>query len=70
MLFYPLPILRVNPTKRYWIGQSYFVHPQTVLQISIPFQRSYIGQQQASCLSVCYVSMEVQKGIRNVLPKG
>ena len=27
------------------IGQSYFVHPQTVLQISIPFQRSYLGRQ-------------------------
>ena len=35
------PILRVIPPNVLGIGQSYFVHPQTVLQISIPFQRSY-----------------------------
>ena len=43
------PILRVIPPNVLGIGQSYFVYPQTVLQISIPFQRSSIGQQ-ASCL--------------------
>ena len=40
----PPPFSGVIPPNVLGIGQSYFVHPQAVLQISIPFQRSYIGQ--------------------------
>ena len=48
LLFYP-PFSGLIPPNVLGIGQSYFVDPQTVLPISIPFQWSYIGQQ-ASCL--------------------
>ena len=38
LLFYPPPpFSRLIPPNVLGIGQSYFVHPQTVLQISIPF---------------------------------
>ena len=40
LLFY-LPFSGLIPLNVFGIGQSYFVHPQTVLQISIPFQRIY-----------------------------
>ena len=40
LLFYP-PFSGLIPPNVLGIGQSYFVHLQTVLQISIPFQRSY-----------------------------
>ena len=33
----PPPFSRLIPPNVLGIGQSYFVHPQTVLQISIPF---------------------------------
>ena len=39
------PFSGLIPPNVLGIGQSYFVHPQTVLHISIPFQRSYIGRQ-------------------------
>ena len=50
LLFYPPPhpFSGSIPPNFLGIRQSYFVHPQTVLLISIPFQRSYIGRQ-ASC---------------------
>ena len=35
------PFSGLIPPNVLGIGQSYFVHPQTVLQICIPFQRSY-----------------------------
>ena len=45
LLFLP-PFSGLIPPNVLGIGQSYFVHPQTVLQISIPFQRSYISNYQ------------------------
>ena len=46
-------LMNLIPPNVLGMGQSDFVHPQTVLQISIPFQRSYIGQQ-ASCFILFY----------------
>ena len=42
------PFSGLIPPNILGIGQTYFLHPQTVLQISIPFQWSYRGRE-ASC---------------------
>ena len=52
------PFSGLIPPNVLGIGQSYFVHPETVLQISIPFQQSYIGQQ-ASCYYCYQVSISL-----------
>ena len=64
LLFYP-QFSGLIPPNVLGVGQSYFVHPQTVLQISIPFQRSYIGQQ----VSCCYIGIVMNLVFVNIVGK-